>query len=111
MRKLSLILVAAAVLSAGSVFAKESEKPKPLKSLAYQVSQILDYNNIWIEKDEVMVKVLFTVNQDSEIEVLEVEASQGDLEHAVKMLLNKKKVDFAAQTPDKKFLIPVRIKS
>ena len=63
MRKFSLVLVAAMLLSAGSIFANDSKKVEPTKKLSSQIAQLLDDNNFIIE-DDLTAHVRFTLNSN-----------------------------------------------
>ncbi len=109
MRKLSLVLVAAMLLSAGSAFAGSFEKPKPSKNLSAQIAEILEASQIKVKDADLTARVLFTLNEENEIIVLKVDSDDPRLEQIIKSKLNYKKVDLKEKQSEKKYVIPVRI--
>ena len=111
MRKFSLVLVAAMLLSAGSVFANDSKSKKnvePAKNLSSQIAKLLDDNNFIIEND-ITADVRFTLNSNKEIVVLSVKTEDETLEGFVKSRLNYKKVDLTEYREGRTYTVPVRI--
>ncbi len=110
MRKLSVVMVAAMLLSTGSILASDPVKPRPEKSLSHQVWKLLKDNRIEVSEDEDLeAKILLTLNADNEIVVISVESVDKKLERFVKARLNYKKVDFTPLEKGKRYIIPLRI--
>lgn len=114
MRKVSLMLVAALLLSTGSIFANDSKKgeePSKAQNLSEQIGDFL-YNNDFDEKYKGhTAQVLFMLNDDKEIIVLSVETDKEDLEGFIKNRLNYKQVDFSNYEEGKKYTVSVRVAS
>jgi len=113
MKKISLVLVAAMLLSAGNLFANKSPKVKPSKELSSQIGNLLKWNEFNLgEADEAFASVLFTLNQDQEIVVISVTTEDDSLETFVKSRLNYQKVNMdSAVKEGKMYRVPVRITS
>lgn len=111
MRKFSLILVAAALLVSGSIFANDSNTKDPQKSLATQIGEILKENQLVVDNYELTAEVLFTVNSEAEIVVISVDTGDSDLESFVKGKLNYKKVQLEEVVVGRMYRLPVRIKA
>jgi hypothetical protein len=111
MRKFSLILVAAALLVSGSIFANDSDTKDPQKSLATQIGEILKENQLVVDNYELTAEVLFTVNSEAEIVVISVDTGDSDLESFVKGKLNYKKVQLEEVVVGRMYRLPVRIKA
>lgn len=109
MRKFSLILVAAALLISGNLFANDSDKTDPQKSLATQIWELLNENNLAVDSYDLTAKVLFTVNSEKEIVVISVDTKDTDLETFVKRKLNYKKVEVEEVKQGKMYKLPVRV--
>lgn len=112
MRKISFVLVAAMLLTAGSSFANNNptEKDDPIKSLTAQISDLLDNNDFNEKDDGQRAQVLFMLNDDKEIVVLSVDADQNSmLEGFIKSKLNYQEVDLASYEKGKKYTVSVRV--
>ena len=106
MRKISLVLVAALLLTAGNVLANDYKPENPTKKLATQIQTMLKDNSFDINED-LVADVRFTINNEGEIVVLSVSTSNQTLEGFVKGRLNYKKVENAKE--GKIYTVPVRI--
>lgn len=109
MKKMSVVLVAAMLLSAGNVFANEVKTVDPSKSLSAQISQMLSDNAFTQNEVELTAQIRFTLNNAHQIVVLSVATENPVLEEFVKGKLNYKKVDLTAYKEGKIYTIPVRI--
>ncbi len=112
MRKISLVLVAAMLLSVGGVFANDSRKGmEPSKDLSAQIEKLLhnnDFNDTYVGST---AQVLFVLNSDKEIVVLSIDTDQDGLEGFIKNRLNYKQVNFDDYEKGKKYTVSVRIAS
>ncbi len=109
MRKISLVVVAAAMFAVGSVSANNNPTPSSSKSeLASQIHKMLK-NNKFIVDDDLTADVRFMINGDGEIVVISVETTNEQLEGFVKGRLNYKKVDTESVVEGKTYIVPVRI--
>lgn len=109
MRKISLILVAAMLLTAGSVLANDSKPKDPSKSLSAQISKILSNNSFTENEVDLTAQVRFTLNNKHQIVVLSVDTEDIDFEGFVKAKLNYKEVDLETYREGKIYTVPVRI--
>jgi hypothetical protein len=108
MRKVSLVLVAALLLTVGNVLANDYEPENPAKKIATQIHKMLKDNSFDVS-DDLTADVRFTINNEGEIVVLSVATSNQNLEGFVKGRLNYKKVENAQE--GKIYTIPVRIQA
>ncbi len=109
MRKISLVVVAAAMFAVGSVSANNNPTPSSSKSeLASQIHKMLSDNNFAIG-DDLTADVRFMVNSDGEIVVISVDTTNNELEGFVKGRLNYKKVKSDGAVTGKTYTVPVRI--
>jgi hypothetical protein len=111
MRKLSYIMAAVLLLSLSNLRAGETAKPKPAKSLSYQIKDLIGKDAIKVGDQDLKGKILFTLNKDREIVVLSVEADTKQMEYFLKSRLNYKKVDVGNWKEGKKYLVPVLVTS
>ncbi len=110
MRKISLLLVAAMLLSAGSVMAKDPNKEKePVKSLSQQIKSLLRNNNFTTNEEGKTAQVLFTLNSEREIVVLSVDTDDATLDAFIKASLNYHEVDLSTFEEGKKYTVSVSI--
>ncbi len=109
MRKLSVVLIAAMLLSVGNVFANGVTTVDPSKSLSFQISQLLSDNTFTQNEVEQIAQVRFTLNNEHEIVVLSVETDNNLLEGFVKQRLNYKEVELDTYKEGQLFTISVRI--
>lgn len=109
MRKISLILVAAMLLSAGNLFANDAKTTDPSKSLSTQIGDLLDDNPLIVEGNDLMANVRFTLNENHEIVILNVKTTDPVLESFVKARLNYQKVDMPDYLEGTLYIVPVRI--
>ena len=114
MRKVSLMLVAALLLSTGSIFANDLNKEKKTsksQNLSEQIGNYLNNNDFTENQQGYSAQVLFMLNDDKEIIVLSVETNKGDLEDFIKSRLNYKQVDIINYEEGKKYTVSVRVAS
>ena len=110
MRKTSLLVVAAMLLSTSVVFSNSTEGQDPSKKLKKQVTYLLSGYEMPSEKD-VNATVLFTVNKEKEFVVLSVDTNDKSLEDYVKFRLNYRKIKFDGIPEGRRYTIPIRIVS
>ncbi|TMM53250.1 hypothetical protein FEE95_19475 [Maribacter algarum] len=114
MKKVSLMLVAALLLSTGSIFANDSKKGvKSSKSqnLSEQIGDYLNDNNFDEKQQGYEAQVLFMLNDDKEIVVLSVDTDKEELEGFIKSRLNYKEVALNDYEEGKKYTVSVRVAS
>ena len=111
MRKLSLVVVAAVLLSTGNVLANDGNSVKPVNSLSSQIFRMLEDNNFSENYSDLTAQVRFTLNAEGEIVVLSVDTDFYEMESFVKNRLNYKKVDLDTVEEGKIYTIPVRVKA
>lgn len=108
MRKISLVMVASLLLTAGNVLANDYKPENPTKKITAQIHKMLKDNNFDV-KEDLTANVRFTINNEGEIVVLSVVTSDQALEGFVKGRLNYKKVTNAKE--GRIYTIPVRIEA
>lgn len=109
MRKISLVLVAAAMFAVGSVSANNNPTSSTAKSeLASQIHKMLKSNSFNVS-DDLTADVRFMINGDGEIVVISVETANEELEGFVKGRLNYRKVKTDGAVTGKTYIVPVRI--
>jgi len=114
MKKVSLMLVAALLLSTGSVFAngpKKDAKASKKENLTEQITEILNSNNFNEKHQGHEAQVLFMLNSDQEIVVLSVDTEEEAFEGFIKSRLNYQEVDMSNFEDGKKYTVAVRIAS
>jgi len=114
MRKVSLMLVAALLLSTGSIFANDSKKdakPSKTQNLSEQIGEFLASNYLQENNLGHEAQVLFMLNSDKEIIVLSIATDQEDLEYFIKSRLNYHKVAISEYEEGKKYTVSIRIAS
>jgi len=114
MKKVSVMLVAALLLSTGGLFANDSKKGvKPSKSqnLSEQIGNYLNNNDFDEKYQGHSAQVLFILNDDKEIVVLSVNTDKEYLESFIKSRLNYKVVDLNDYEEGKKYTVSVRVAS
>jgi ribosomal protein L7Ae-like RNA K-turn-binding protein len=114
MRKVSLMLVAALLLSTGSIFANDSKKdaePSKTQNLSKQIGEFLDSNNLTENHLGEEAQVLFMLNSEKEIVVLSVDTDREDIEGFIKGRLNYQEVEVKNYKEGKQYTISVRIAS
>ncbi len=111
MRKLSYVIVAAMLLSTGSILATSTELREPTVGISEQISEMLSDNSFSDGECNTIAQVRFTLNDKAEIVVLSVETESEDLERFVKTRLNYKKIEISNLEEGKLYTVPVRITS
>lgn len=109
MRKFSLVLVAAMLLSVGGIFANNPKKANPEKTLSTQIAELLDNNPFIVADHDLTAQVKFMLNNKKEIIVISVDTDNELLEGFVKSRLNYKKVDSKDCKRGETYTVPVRI--
>ncbi len=111
MRKISVVLVAAMLLSVGNLFANDSKNPPAKKNLSTQIGDLLENNTFVLENNDLTGMVRFTLNDENQIVVLSVDTKDAVLESFVKARLNYQKVDLEKYEEGKMYTVPVRIQA
>tara|TARA_R110002167_G_scaffold11308_7_gene50139 strand:- start:148 stop:519 length:372 start_codon:yes stop_codon:yes gene_type:complete len=113
MRKISLVLVAAMLLSTGGIFANDATKggDEPSKSLSTQIKKLLNYNTFTTNEAGKTAQVLFLLNSEREIVVLNVEADDPTMDTFIKGRLNYQEVELGNYEIGKKYTVSVRVKA
>ncbi len=111
MKKLSVILLGAAFLMAGTISATTINNVDPVKkvTLAKQIGKLLKDNSFIVASQDLKGEVLFTLNENREIVVLSIDTKDSDLASFVKAKLNYKKVNVAEYKEGRTYTVPVRI--
>ena len=111
MKKISLVLFAALLLSVGSAFSNVKIDDYPSKTLSEQIDKLLSDKMFKFKSgSEIFAVVYFTINTDNEIVVLTVATDDQALETYLKRRLNYAKVDVGTSCKvGGSYKIPVRI--
>ena len=102
-------MAAVLLLSLSGLRASEELKPKPGKSLSYQIKNLIGHDVIKVQDQDLKGKILFIINKDQEIVVLSVEADTREMETYIKGSLNYKKVAIGKWVEGKKYLVPILV--
>ena len=115
MKKVSLLLVAAALLISGNVMAiegKTGSSTDPKSKICSQIGDLLDDNSFELMEDtDLTASVRFTLNDEHEIVVLSVDTENDRLEGFVKARLNYHKVADQNLKEGKIYQVPIRIRA
>ena len=115
MRKISLVVAAAMLLSAGNVFAVEAapEAKSPKAKIGTQIESLLEERNGFNlgDSNELSAVVRFMLNEQKEIVVLSVETQDERLENFVKARLNYEKVADQNLKEGKTYRVPIRVRA
>jgi ribosomal protein L7Ae-like RNA K-turn-binding protein len=111
MRKLSYVIVAAMLLSTGSILATSTELDEPTAGISEQIHEMLADNSFSEGECNSTAQVRFTLNDKGQIVVLSVETESENLERFVKSKLNYKKIEISNVKEGKLYTVPVRITS
>jgi hypothetical protein len=109
MRKLSLVFVAAMLLTTGNILANDSVKTDPTKKLSAQIGELLANNYLTDNQVNLTAQVRFTLNNAGEIVVISVDTDNERLEFFVKSKLNYQKVEVTGSKEGKMYTVPIRI--
>ncbi len=107
MKKLSLVLFAALLFTAGNIMAVDPTD-KPVKRLAVQIQEMLENNQFDVSED-LTADVRFTINREGEIVVLSINTKNEQMVGFVKGRLNYKKVVLEKIEEGKIYTVPVRV--
>ena len=109
MRKLSLLVVALAVLVGTTANAATEPTTEKVPTITQEIGEFLA-NPDFEFGDEITAKVSFVLNKDHEVVVLSVEAENEAIESYIKGRLNYKKISAVAQQGTQ-YVVPVRLKT
>lgn len=110
MRKISMVLVAAMLLSSGSIFANSNDGSDPAQELKKEVKKLLNGFYEMQSDDNFKATVLFTVNKEKEIVVLSVYSEDLQFKDFVKNQLNYHKIKTNEIVEGRRYSIPVEVK-
>ena len=108
MKKISLVLAVSMLIATGNLFANDPAPNDPTESLKTEIENLLGSNNFKVKKD-ITAKVEFTVNQDQEIVVLEIDSKDALVKRYLKSRLDNRKVNLDNIKEGEKFVVPVRL--
>jgi hypothetical protein len=115
MKKISLLLMAAALLISGNAMANDlpiDPVKDPGSKICIQIADLLEKNRFELQNEaELTAFVSFILNSDKEIVVLSVDTESAQLEGFVKARLNYHKVADQNIREGKIYQIPIRIKA
>ena len=111
MGKLSLTIAMAIMLVSGSVWATPPEENSEVKTLSEQIQEILSDNSIYVKKEDLTARVLFTLTEDKRIVILAIKTEYWDVRGFLNRRLDKKKVDITHFEVGEQFVVDVRLTS
>lgn len=111
MKKVINFMVLALFLNTMSVLAKvnapEEDLPQAMKEISVMLNDYFEPSGIEIEKGTT-VKVIFTVNSDNEIVVLDVRTKSKEVKNFVKSKLNSKMLNSGDLITGKQYLFQLK---
>ena len=114
MKKVINLMVLALFLNTATVVAKENvpeeDFPKAMKEISVMLNNYFEPSEIEIERGT-MVNVIFTVNSDNEIVVLDVRTKSKEVKNFVKSKLNNKLLNSGDLVTGKQYLFQLKFKS
>ena len=110
MKKVSIVLAAAALMSFGQVNATPNPTEDPGKRLTQEIHAMLD-DNEFAAKQDVVAKVRFMINKEGEIVIVTVDSADQNVAQFVKGRLNYKKIDTEGLATGKLYNLPLRIEA
>jgi hypothetical protein len=111
MRKQSLVLVAAMLISSASIFAQNLTDNHKISSISKQISEMLSDNSFTFEDTDLHAQVRFTLNNKNEIVIMSVDTESDMLESFVKSKLNYQGVQENNFVEGKMFTVLVSVTS
>ena len=110
MKNLKLFIAAFALVFAVQVSANNEE---PIRATAQLQSELIELLGsevpFQLEEGELTAEVLFTVNQNGEVIILEIISENAAAEKHIKRRINYKKVSHRAEKKGEIYMMPVRI--
>ena len=110
MKNLKLFIVAFALVFAVQVSANNEE---PIRATAQLQSELVELLGsgvpFQLEEGELTAEVLFTVNRNGEVIVLQIVSDNAAAERYIKKRINYKRVSHRAEKPGEIYMMPVRI--
>ena len=112
MKKTVFVAALATVLGFGSAFANTTPlTDKPEYNLSEQIQAYLSTSEIYVKKQDLTAKVLFTLTSEKRIAVLDIHSDYNDVKGMISRTLKGKKVQIEDLEVGKKYIIDVRITS
>ncbi|PQJ14622.1 hypothetical protein [Aureicoccus marinus] len=108
MKKVSIVLAAAAMLSFSQVSATPNPTEDPGKRLTQEIHGLLKENNFAANQD-VVAQVRFMINKEGEIVIVTVDSADENVALFVKGRLNYQKIDTEGLTKGQMYSMPLRI--
>ncbi|MAU25943.1 MAG: hypothetical protein CMH48_10495 [Muricauda sp.] len=110
MKKLKLLSAAIALVFYGVAIANVTAADHPPQNLSGQIHQLLQGSTFDVEKGAITARVLFKVDGDNRIELVEVDSKRSDLKWFLKRNLNGRKVILTAtEKKSDAFVIDIKI--
>ncbi len=110
MKNLKLFIAAFALVFAVQLSANNE---KPIKATAQLQSELVELMGtefpFTLENGELTAEVLFTVNHNGEVIVLQIVSDNPDAEKHIKKRINYKKVSHRTSKPGEIYMMPVRV--
>lgn len=111
MKRTSILTVIAVLFCSALVSAKEVNFENPKTTISEQLQEILSENAIDIDNKDIMARVLFKLDQDGKIEVLEVVSERRDVKWFLSRKLKGKKISVDKVSLEEVFVVDVRVTS
>ncbi|SNZ00268.1 hypothetical protein [Flagellimonas pacifica] len=109
MKKIRITALVIIMLAIGNLKANNLDRSNPSRNLSVQIQEMLKGNLLRVNGEELIGKVRFTINKQSEIVVLSVDTNSELLEDFVKHRLNYQKVELNSSVKGKIYQVPVRV--
>ncbi len=105
------MLVAAMLLSSGSLFANDFKRTDPATVIQNEVYELLDGGFVKSTHKTLEASILLTINKQNEIVVLSVETKSKRLELFVKQMLNYHKINSDHIVWGRRYTVPLKVES
>lgn len=111
MKKRSVLSAVAILCCVLLVSANEPRIVTPEKSITEQLQEILTGNAIDVDKKDATARVLFTINLEGKIEIMEINSKRKDLKWFLNRKLKGKKLKVSNDSYGEVFVVDVRVTS
>ena len=111
MKRTCILTIVAATFCAALVSANERNFERSKTPISKQLQEILAENSIDVAKKDVMAKVLFKVNLEGKIEILEIVSERKDVTWFLNRKLKGKRLNVDNASFGEVFVVDVRVTS
>ncbi|WP_343485744.1 hypothetical protein [Allomuricauda sp. d1] len=109
MKKMKFFIVIAALVLSTGAFAHQPTKSSPIDALKSQLVEILNENYFLVRNQDLTARVLFTLDEESKIQLLEVQTKRHDLKRFIVNSLRGKKIQMETVCTDENFVVDIRM--